>query len=488
MSTHKCMDKICIAAILLALIVTVIFMNGKKIGIVSAKKTSGYEDRLFDNSRVHNIDIVMQDWDKFITSCTDKKYSSCTVVIDGKKYANVGIRAKGSSSLEGVTESGSTRYSFKIEFDHYEKAINYYGLDKLSLNNIIYDNTYMMDYLTYQMMGDFGVSSPLCSYTNITVNGKKWGLYLAIEGLEESFLKRNYGSNYGNLYKPESSAVEIENKEYIVNQDELNENELDESSSADANLQYIDEKPESYSLFFNNAKTKITSKDKKRFISSIKDLNKGNNLENVVDVEKVIRYFIVHNFVVNGDSYTGESAHNYFLYEKDGKFTMIPWDYNMSFGTFDVGESTTAVNTPINDALNNRPMQSWIFQNEKYIKMYHKYYREFLDSTDITKRIEDTKTLIETYVEEDPNKFCSYEEFQKAVRVLNSFCNLRVKSIQGQLNGTIPSTSKGQKMDSTALIDASGINISDMQDMKIPGGGGAGVNGSTPTVSNEKNK
>lgn len=488
MSTHKCMDKICIAAILLALIVTVIFMNGKKIGIVSAKKTSGYEDRLFDNSRVHNIDIVMQDWDKFITSCTDKKYSSCTVVIDGKKYANVGIRAKGSSSLEGVTESGSTRYSFKIEFDHYEKAINYYGLDKLSLNNIIYDNTYMMDYLTYQMMGDFGVSSPLCSYTNITVNGKKWGLYLAIEGLEESFLKRNYGSNYGNLYKPESSAVEIENKEYIVNQDELNENELDESSSADANLQYIDEKPESYSLFFNNAKTKITSKDKKRFISSIKDLNKGNNLENVVDVEKVIRYFIVHNFVVNGDSYTGESAHNYFLYEKNGKFTMIPWDYNMSFGTFDVGESTTAVNTPISDALNNRPMQSWIFQNEKYTKMYHKYYREFLDSTDITKRIEDTKTLIETYVEDDPSKFCSYEEFQKAVRVLNSFCNLRVKSIQGQLNGTIPSTSKGQKMDSTALIDASGINISDMQDMKIPGGGGAGVNGSTPTVSNERNK
>lgn len=477
MSTHKCMDKICIAAILLALIVTVIFMNGKNIGIVSATKTSAYEDRLFDNSRVHNIDIVMQDWDKFIKSCTDKKYSPCTVVIDGKKYGNVGIRAKGSSSLEGVTESGSSRYSFKIKFNKYEKATNYYGLDKLSLNNIIYDNTYMMDYLTYQMMRDFGVSSPLCSYTTITVNGKKWGFYLAVEGLEKSFLKRNYGSNYGNLYKPESSAVGVADEENMENEDKS-----DESSFADANLQYIDENPESYSLFFNNAKTKIKSKDKKRFISSIKDLNNGTNLESVIDVEKVIRYFVVHNFVVNGDSYTGESAHNYYLYEKGGKLTMIPWDYNMSFGTYDVGDSTTAVNTPINNALNNRPMQSWIFQNEKYTKMYHKYYNEFLNSTDITKRIEDTKKLIESYVEEDPSKFCTYEEFQKAVRVLNSFCDLRVKSIQGQLNGTVPSTSEGQKLDRTALIDASGINISDMQDKKIPGGGGAGDNESNTVV------
>lgn len=462
MSTHKYMDKICIIAIILALLVTVTFVNGKSLGIKSVKKTLGYEDRLFDDSRVHTIDIVMDDWDKFITSCKDKKYSSCTVVIDGEKYANVGIRAKGSSSLEGVTEAGSTRYSFKIEFDHYEKAINYHGLDKLSLNNLIFDNTYMMDYLTYQMMGDFGVSSPLCSYTNITVNGKKRGFYLAVEGLEGSFLRRNYGSNYGNFYKPEGSDVGIENIEDIVNQDELNENELNEDSSADVNLQYIDEKLESYSTFFDHAKTKITSKDKKRFISSIKDLNRGNNLEKVVDIDKVIRYFIVHNFVVNGDSYTGDSAHNYYIYEKKGKLSMIPWDYNMSFGIFLEGESTATVNTPINDALDNRPMQSWIFQNEKYTKMYHKYYREFLASANITKRIENTAALIAPYVEKDPSKFCSYEEFQNAVHILKSFCNLRVKSIQGQLKGTIPSTSKGQTMDSTALIDASSINIFDM--------------------------
>lgn len=100
----------------------------------------------------------------------------------------------------------SERYSFKIEFDQYDKNKSYYGLDKQCLNNIIQDNTYMKDYLTYQMMNKFGVDTPLCSYVYISVNGEDWGLYLAVEGVEEAFLKRNYGSDYGELYKPDSMS------------------------------------------------------------------------------------------------------------------------------------------------------------------------------------------------------------------------------------------------------------------------------------------
>ena len=57
------------------------------------------------------------------------------------------------------------------------------------------------------MMGYFGVDAPLCSYVYITVNGEDWGLYLAVEGVEESFLERNYGSGYGELYKPDSMSM-----------------------------------------------------------------------------------------------------------------------------------------------------------------------------------------------------------------------------------------------------------------------------------------
>ena len=65
----------------------------------------------------------------------------------------------------------------------------------------------MKDYLVYQLMHEFGVDAPLCSYAYMTVNGEDWGLYLAVEGVEESFLARNYGKDYGELYKPDSMKM-----------------------------------------------------------------------------------------------------------------------------------------------------------------------------------------------------------------------------------------------------------------------------------------
>lgn len=115
------------------------------------------------------------------------------MTIDRETYPDVGIRAKGNISLSTVSQMGSQRYSFKIEFDQYDSTKSCYGLDKLCLNNLIQDNTLMKDHLVYQMMGQFGVVSPLRGYVCVTVNGEDLGLYLAVEGVEESFLQRNYG-------------------------------------------------------------------------------------------------------------------------------------------------------------------------------------------------------------------------------------------------------------------------------------------------------
>ena len=167
MSTHKHIDKICCLALALALVLTVVLLNASSLGIQAASTVQGYESRLFDTSRVHTIDIVMDDWEGFLEGCTDEEYVVCDLVIDNESYHNVAIRAKGNTSLTQVASYGNDRYSFKVEFDHYDSTISYHGLDKLSLNNIIQDNTYMKDYLSYQMMGYFGVDAPfvqLCVY------------------------------------------------------------------------------------------------------------------------------------------------------------------------------------------------------------------------------------------------------------------------------------------------------------------------------------
>lgn len=154
MSTHKHLDRICCASLIVALILTVLFMNGGYFGIQKASAVTGYEKRLFATSSVHTLDIVMEDWEGFLSTCTNEEYTVCTVVIDGEPFRNVAIRAKGNTSLTQVKAYGNNRYSFKIEFDHYDGSNNYYGLDKLCLNNIIQDNTYMKDYLCYRMMAE----------------------------------------------------------------------------------------------------------------------------------------------------------------------------------------------------------------------------------------------------------------------------------------------------------------------------------------------
>ena len=518
MSTHKNIDRVCIAALVIAMIVTVIFMHADTAGVITASASCGYESRLFDTSKVHSIDIVMDDWDGFLETCENEEYTDCTVVIDGDSYKNVAIRAKGNTSLSTVSQLGSDRYSLKIEFDHYNSAENYYGLDKLCLNNIIQDTTYMKDYLSYQLMAQMGVPSPLCSYAYITINGEEWGLYLAVEDVEDAFLERSYGSDHGELYKPDSQSFgggrgngkdfkmdDFDPSQMAQGADDSNRPQPPQNDgqgagagvpgqdgdnhglggggmsmgSDDVKLQYIDDDTDSYSNIFDNAKTDVTKADKKRLIASLKSLSEGTDIEDVVDTDEVIRYFVVHNFLCNGDSYTGSMIHNYYLYEEDGQMSMIPWDYNLAFGTFQSSDATAEVNTPIDTpvsggSMDDRPMLSWIFADDTYTQLYHQYFSEFLDSVDFDTLIETTKELIAPYVEKDPTKFYTYEEFEQGVEALKTFCELRTESIEGQLDGTIPSTTDGQSEDDSNLIDASSLTLSDMGTMNngAPGGGG----------------
>ena len=582
MIRHKSINLISWIGIALTIVLTVLVTKAASARWIESKDTIGYENHIFDTAEVHKIDIVMDDWDGFIQTATSEEYSSATIIIDGEKYSNVGIRAKGNSSLSSVASYGTDRYSFKLEFDHYRSDGSYYGLDKLNLNNLMYDSSYMKDYLTYTMMNEIGIASPLSSYVYLTVNGSDWGLYLAVEGVEESFLERNYGKDHGNLYKPDSmdmgggrgaganfrmddfmnegdspggfnsgeipEGLNFENMPEDFNSGELpegfnfenmpenfNSGELPEgfnfenmpedfnsedfpegfnigempegfsspmngdmnngdgggrgftsSGNSDVALQYIDDNPDSYPDIFDNAKSDITEADKERLIASLKQLSQSENLEEVVNIEDVIKYFVVHDFVQNGDSYTGAMMHNYYLYEDDGMLSMIPWDYNLAFGSFngmgtnqsEKSSSTSVVNSPIDSPVSSgtvesRPMLAWIFENEEYLDQYHQEYADFIsaffDSQDFEQLIDETVALIAPYVQKDPTAFFSYEEFQAGVETLREFCLLRAESIKGQLQGSIPSTDEGQDADSSKLVDASHLSLSNMGSMNTGG-------------------
>jgi len=532
----------------------------------------GYESLLFDQSRVHTIEITADNWDGIIANATAEEYQECTIVIDGENMGQVGIRAKGNTSLSSVAALDSTRYSFKVEFNHYIKGKKYHGLDKLSLNNLIQDATMMKDYLAYTLMNKMGLPSSLCSYVQITVNGEPWGLYLAVEGVEDAFLERN-GMTKGELYKPDSMSFgggrgngrDFDLEQFrekdgtetgeTTGQDtggqdgaqafnpadnpfgsppdgmpqmpeggfpfpggsfpgntEGGDDSADQAGSFpqqpgsgdfggfggfnfgmgsdDVKLVYTDDDPDSYSNIFSNAKTNISSKDKARLIASLKKLNEGEDLDRVVNRDEVTTYLAVHNFLCNDDSYTGMMVHNYYLYEENGKLSILPWDYNLAFSGFSGGQdATSAVNSPIDSPVSSgttdsRPLISWIFNDEESLAAYHETYSRFIsewiESGWLAEEITRVHDMILTYVENDPSAFYTADEFGKAVETLKAFCAKRAESIRGQLEGTIPSTTQGQREDSSSLIDASGIVPADMGKMDNGNNQGGGPGGMPP--------
>lgn len=457
MLKHRYTDIICITAAVAACVLAVLFLSAEQLGIRAASSAPEYSRRLFDDSYVHTLDIRIGDWDAFLAAATEENYTECDVEIDGEVFSSVGLRAKGNNSLRLVNEYGLERYSLKIEFDHFQDGNTYYGLDKLSLDSSYQDNSYMKNYLAYDMMDYMGVPSPLCSYVWVTVNGEDWGLFLAVEEPEEAFARRNYGADHGKLYKPDYRSLEAENR--------------------DVALQYTTEDPADYDNIFRNAKFDIDAEDQARLIGALKTLSEGTDLESAVNVDEVLRYFTVQVFVVNLDSYLGRTGHNYFLYEEDGIISMLPWDYNLAFATYSLGmpdpinDAELYVNYPIDtpasgEIMTNRPLYHNLMKNEEYFAKYHAYFdefiREYFESGYFVKKTAETVKMISPYVKKDPTAFCSYEDHLTAVRTITDFCMLRAESVRGQLSGEIPSTIRGQQEDTESRVDASEVWLPDM--------------------------
>ncbi|WP_414151017.1 CotH kinase family protein [Acetobacterium carbinolicum] len=536
MADHKNIERICIIIGIITLIIGIVFSYfGESVGITAGSSVDlSYETELFDDSEVHTIDVVISetDWNNLQENATDEVDQICDVTIDGETLSNVAIRPKGNSSLSSVAASDSERYSFKIDFDKYNDSLSYHGLDKLNLNNIISDNTYLKDYLCFDMMEYMGVDAPLTSFVKVSINGEYFGLYLAVEGVEEAFAQRNYGSDDSNIYKPDSMQVgggemgggerpDMTNMPEMPQGTDGDREMVDMSqmpdmtempdmtqmgnmggfSGDDVALIYSDDDLSSYENIWAGAVFDVTTSDKKRLIEAIKQLNASENLEAVVDVEAVLKYFVVHNFVDNFDSYTGSMKHNYYLREVDGQLSVIPWDYNLAFSNFMGGmgggnmtatavstdEATALVNYPIDTpvsgtTMEERPLLNQLLSNEEYLEQYHQYFAEFIsgyfDSGQCSETIDAAVALISEYVKEDPTAFCTYQEYQEGVSVLEQFCDLRAQSISGQLDGSIPATTGGQTVQPATLIDASSLDVSAMGSSM---GGGMARGISVPT-------
>lgn len=547
MITDKRINVIVAIGMAIAVAVTCLLMAFS--GDTGTTASYQYPEKLFSKDMITiDIDADEDNWQNMLDNATAEEYIMCDIIVEGKKFSSVGIRPKGNSSLTTVANSDSDRFSFKLQFDEYVDDQTCYGLDKFVLNNISADSTYMKEYLSYDLMNYMGVDSPLFTYANITVNGEAWGLYLAVESYDESFVQRVYGTQSGNLYSVKMISggdKATENKDGTdenlpqggfqkPTQNDTTDKTTTDIPAADSSqtdisrqqppsgdrqmpngnaggfgggqmggggmggnnggsLEYTDDSSDSYSSLFENAVFSSSNEDDfQRVITALENLSTGTDLEEYFDIDQILRYFAVHTTVVNLDSYVSSMQQNYCLYENDGVVTILPWDYNLAFGGFQSGTASSAVNFPIDTPVSGielaeRPLLAKLLEVDEYAEKYHQYLQEIVDGYFNSGLFEETissvDSLISDSVKNDATAFYTYDEYGTGVETLTQFGLLRAESIEGQLDGTIPSTTDGQT-DSTALIDASSINLSDMGSQ---GGGGGDEIGGGQMGGNKQN-
>ena len=146
-------------------------------------------------------------------------------------------------------------------------------------------------------------------------------------------------------------------------------------------------------------------------------------IEEVLDVDQALRFIAASGLILHLDNYIGV-GHNNYIYEAGGKFTILAWDTNMAFGTFNQGIRKEGlinfyIDQPTAGPLNRYPIVDRLLKHKPYFDRYIGYVKELMDgafSLDvILPRIDQLVEMVRPYARADTEMFYSYEDWERCI-------------------------------------------------------------------------
>lgn len=420
-----------------------------------------------------------------------------SVTIGGETVQYTGIKTKGNLTLSSIWNSNSDRFSFTINFGKYIKkktygvTQNFHGLSKVALNNIYGDASLMKEYLSYELMTRMGVATPCYSLVNLYVNNEFWGVYMMVESVDSALTERTLGEKSDYIVKPEASGGDLvydsSLDSYINDEGEFDFTDVSyPTESTDVLYKYN-------GLWENDAQTfesvKIMLPILFKWLKQLNELSNTDDanseeyikqLEEIMDVDEILRYFATNTYLVNLDSYQSEKMQNYTMYlSEEGVVHILPWDYNYSFGGYGVKSAYEMVNfnidTPLIDVvLNERPLLNVLLQNDTLKEKYKQYLKDCsiiaseggTTSDGIAYEQNNFENILHKYAEalnntytNDPTAFYTVNQYQAATEALITLIKDRSTAVLQQVNGNYDGVSTD-------------VNLSTIGD--TVGGGGMG--------------
>jgi len=219
---------------------------------------------------------------------------------DRGESAFISIAPNGKPELRDFVQVRRRQGGWKVHFlkDQY--------LDGMSALNLIFEGPprwVLAEHLSYELYGRAGVLTEKSGHYRLTMDGRPLGYYLFVEQPNKVFLERAQRNEKGNLYKI------LWYEQGVARQHEKKTNK---------------------------------STGHKDIMEVVENLNKTTGdkqwayIQQQFNVDEVINYFAVNMCIQNWDGF----FNNYFAYHdtgKDGKWEIIPWDEDKTWGEYDGG-------------------------------------------------------------------------------------------------------------------------------------------------------
>ena len=221
---------------------------------------------------------------------------------------NIGVRLKGQASR------GDLKFPMKIKFDAFVPGQKFLGLKRMTLNNMAQDPSFIHEATAYKLYRAVGVPAPRAGYSQVTVDGNYFGLYLNLESIDKVFGKRWYKSTKHIYSGPYNCDIVPGNTCY-----EASIGTTDRTDLAVAGA-----------------------------VASLHGEVWWNSINQVADMSRVIKLMATDIFLSNWDGYTDAVQNNHFVHFDDtGKFTIIPWGLDQTFTTDSSAELRWDASQPV---------------------------------------------------------------------------------------------------------------------------------------------
>ena len=336
----------------------------------------------FDTARLVNIDfqIDAEDWNKLrlqhrslvktlrtdIPPSEQKKpfsYFSANMVIDGIDVGKVAIRKKGF-----VGSLDQDRPSLKVKIDKYDKKKMFAGVNTLTLNNNIQDDSRVHQLIGYQLFRAAGLTAPHCNLALISVNSKSLGIYSNVESIDKSMFRRAFSSAKGTLY--EGTVCDFQLESVVRFERKFGEEEA------------------------------ISNIEKVCVALASNDESLLNNLGRYLNMDCFYRYWAMEVLIGHWDGYIS-NKNNYFVYfdKEANQLFFLPWgmdqlatDRNMFWERGFVPPKSVKA-----DAAIPRRLYKNLEAKKQYFTVMRWLLTEVWDEDKLIKKIDDLQVLINPY-------------------------------------------------------------------------------------------